>query len=94
MDNKDLLDAIDNSVLIESFKKSDEWKLIEEACNRLANAAQEELLSVPADNMLRIVEMQCSIRLYRNVLKSIVNSFTEEGEIAFNEAKERALIKK
>ena len=92
--NEDLLEALDHGVMIDKFKSSEEWKLIDEACQRLARVAQEELLKTDPVNATRIIELQCMVKLYRDVLRSIVNSFSDEGNLAFDEAKDRELVTK
>lgn len=92
--NEDLLAALDTGVMVEKFKTSPEWKLIDEACQRLARVAQEELLKTSPAHPERIIELQCMVKLYRDVLRSIINSFSAEGNLAFDEAKDRELLKK
>lgn len=92
--DEDITDKLSNAEIIERFEESDGWRLIQEACKRTVLRAQEELLHTPADNTVRMVELQQIIKLYRNVLNGLINSFKNEGRMAFEEAKERGLLKK
>lgn len=94
MTNKDLVDAIENGAEIESLKNSEGWKLIEEACQRVAESAQRELLTIKADDTIRIIEMQQVVKLYGGIIKTLADNFSSIAEIAFDEAKDRELIKK
>lgn len=91
--DNELSDKLSNAEFIERFIESDGWKLIDEACKRVVKKAQAELSNVNAGDMVKIIELQQIIKLYKNVLNGLINSFKAEGLMAFEEAKERGLIK-
>jgi len=80
---------LDDAGLAARLEDSEEWGLFREALSRIEKAAQEEIVKVKASDMSRITELQMLIKICRNVLKNILNVAIAEGEIAFNEIKER-----
>lgn len=86
--NKKLLDAS----FMEEFENSAGWKIISSACKRISAQAQEELIKTPANETVRIIELQIIIKLYRNVISGIIQSVKAEGKLAFEEAKENGII--
>jgi hypothetical protein len=89
-----LLQKIDESAAIRELETQEGWKLIAAGCRRLASWAQEALVSVPADQQTKIIELQQIVKLYRNVIPSMKNSLKDEGKLAFREAKRRGVIEK
>jgi hypothetical protein len=93
--NADLLEALDTSSVMTQLTTFEGWKLIEESCKRISKQAQEDILIANAKTEMEvIIEKQVMVKLYRNVIPGIVKSLTDIGEDAFNEAKDRELIKK
>jgi len=86
-----LLEKLDNWDRLDRFEDSEEWRIFDEACRRVAMRAREELIKVPANDTLRIIELQQIIKLYGSVFKSLMSSFKQEGEVAFFEARDRGL---
>jgi hypothetical protein len=87
-DDYDRIDKIEQGVMINNFIHSPEWELIQGACNRLVDIATDNLIKTSANEIVRIVELQCIIKLYKDVLKSLINSYIKEGEIAYKERKD------
>jgi hypothetical protein len=87
-EDQELVDKIEQGVMMNNFVHSPEWTLIQSACDRLVEKATSNLILIPANEQVRIIELQCIIKLYKNVLSSLVNSYIKEGEIAFNERKD------
>lgn len=85
----EVIDALENGVEVEKTTHSEGWKIIDEAFKRLSEQAQRELLTVPADQLTRIVELQTVAKFYKSVFESVVNSYKQEGKLAFTVAKER-----
>lgn len=87
-----LIDRIENAAEIKELENSRGWKLLSEACKRAANQAREALVEVDPTEKVLIVKYQQIIKLYGNVLPSLINSFKQEGELAFGEAKSRGIL--
>ena len=92
LSDNDIWQRLGDGEFVYGFETSYEWKLFREACLRVARQAQVELLDVPADHTVRIIELQQLIKLYSRVPQSLMNSFKQEGIAAFEEAKDRGLI--
>ncbi len=92
LSDKDLLAKLEDAVFIDRFENSDDWKLIREACERLAKQAEYELdRTDPIKNPTKIIECQIVKKFCRNMLRGIINSIKAEGKLAFDEAGERDL---
>lgn len=93
--NEELLSRLDDATFIARFEGSDDWKLIREACERLAKQADYNLDNIdPIKDPTGIIECQITRKFCRNILRGIVNGIKNEGKIAFQQAKERGIIQK
>ena len=92
LSDKDLMAKLDNAAFIARFEMSEDWLLFREAAERLAKQADYELDRVdPIKDPTKVIECQITRKLCRNVLKGIINSFKAEGELAFDESRDRNL---
>ena len=89
--NEDLIDALENGVEVEKTIATPGWRILDEAFKRLSLQADRELRNVPADKMAEITELQVIAKFYDNVFKSVVESYKQEGKLAFDECKQRDL---
>jgi len=71
------------------FEESEQWKMFNEACSRVAEKAKMDLIKTAPDNMVRIIELQQIIKLYSNVFKGLMNSFKQAGFVALKEEQSR-----
>jgi hypothetical protein len=94
LSNEAIKDRVQNSEEIYILENSKGWHLVQEACTRVARNAEKSLLNADPKDYVRIIELQQIVKLYKNVLGSIIKSFMDEGKIAFEEAKDRELIEK
>lgn len=94
MADEELLDRLENSKDIKELEIHKGWKLIEEACKRTANKARRALEKIDPDDKTMIVKYQQVATLYGSVLQSLINSYKQEGELAFREARGRGLMDK
>ncbi len=92
MEDKQLIERIETAAEIKEMESSPGWKLLNEACKRAAAQARESLSDVDPSDKVLIVKYQQIAKLYGNVLPSLVNSFKQEGEMAFQEAKGRGIM--
>lgn len=93
MDNKDLYDQLNKAGLIDKLATSPEWKMLQEAANRIVERAIKEFsCSTKANNIVRIIELQTIIRKYKYGLIDEVNILKNESEFIYQEAKFRGLI--
>lgn len=92
MKPEELIDRVENSAEIRELEGSKGWALLNAACQRAANQAREALAEVDPDNKVLIVKYQQVAKLYGNVLQSLINSYKQEGILAFEEAKSRGIM--
>lgn len=94
LDDKELHDRIEKARLSENFIHSYEGKLIKEAAIRIIDKAVAKFaLQTKADNLREIIELQTIIRKYRFGLFDEMKLLIQEGEFAFEELKERDLLR-
>lgn len=94
--DKELLQALDDAGVMMELERHRGWQIIEESCRRIAIDAQKKLNSIlpTPENMVAICKLQVVIKLYGGGLLSLKDSFKQEAELAFREAKARNLIRK
>ncbi len=93
LSKEEIISKLSDGELAVRFEESEDWKLIRESTRRLADQAIDELTKTPADNLVRIIELQLTAKFCRNFLQSILNSYKQEGALAFEEAKYRGFVK-
>ncbi len=93
LDNKELYDQLSRAGLIEKLATSPEWKLLQEAANRIVDRAIKEFAcNVKATDTVRLIELQTIIRKYKYGLIDEVNILKNESEFIYQTAKDRGLI--
>ena len=92
--NEEIAKILDDAVIIGQLELQPGWKLIDEACKRLAQVAQQKLLKIDPSKMSEICELQQIAKLYGNALPNLVSSFKAHANVVFGEAKSRQLVKK
>lgn len=90
----ELLKKIDESAALRDLEQHQGWKLLNAGCRRLVIWAQDALSKVPADQTVKIIELQQIIKLYRDIIPNMRNSLKDTGKLAFQEAKRRGVIEK
>jgi len=78
---------------MEIFEASEQWKIFDVACKRVAEKAKMDLVQTSPSDTVRIIELQQIIKLYSSVFRGLINSFKQEGEVAYYEAENRGLTK-
>lgn len=63
----------------------DEWKILEEDCSNLSKHFMDELIKTKPDNTVRINYLQVAINFYRNISKTLIDSYKAEGELLKND---------
>lgn len=66
---------------IHRLTSMDEWKILEEDCSNLSNLFIEELIKTKPDNATRINYLQVAISFYKNISKTLVESYKKEEEL-------------
>lgn len=95
LDDKELYDKLEKAELASRLKGSSEWKLLEEAARRIVDRAITEFaLKTKADDIVRIIELKTIIKKYKFMLFDELEMLVQEGEYAFEEAKQRDIIGK
>lgn len=92
MRDDELFDRIENSAEIRELENSKGWSLLMQACKRTSAQAREALVDIDPNEKVLIVKYQQVAKLYGNVLQSLVSSYKQEGEMAFEEAKNRNIL--
>lgn len=96
LDDKELFDKLQKAELSTRLINSDEWKLLKEAADRIIDRTLERFaFSIKADDMVGIIETQILLRKYKYGLFTEVSQLAQEGELYFNELRDRGVaIKK
>ena len=89
-----LVARLDNADMMERFLKSDDWKLFREAFRRIYLEADEKLNTVDPGDYKKIAELQVLKKFYRNVLEMTIHWYKVDGQAAFEEAKDRGMLKR
>lgn len=92
LDDEKLIEQIENAAEIKDLETHKGWKLLNEACKRAAFQAGEALADVDPKDEVLIVKYQQIKKLYGHVIPSLINSFKQEGDLAFQESKNRGLL--
>ena len=91
----DLLDRLEDAALAHRLESLVEWKIIQEACQRLVDFAQKQLQEVNPEEYTKIIEYQLTARLFgKGFLPALIQNMQRMGELSFNEAKEREIIER
>lgn len=95
LEDKELFDKLQQVELSDKLIHSPEWKLLKEAADRIIERALERFaLVIKADDMVAVIETQILLRKYKYGLFAEVNQLAQEGELFFEELKERGLLSK
>jgi len=92
MDDIALLDALENSSEVRDIVVRPGWKIIDAACKRTAARARKALEDADPENKTYVIQLQQIVKLYGNVIHSLISTYKQEGELAFGEAKKRGLL--
>lgn len=91
--NADLKEKLNNSIAINQLENSEGWQIVKEAMRRKVKQIEMALKKIDPSNMTAIIELQVRAEIYgQDFIPSLINSFKQEGEIAFEESKERGII--
>jgi len=95
LEDKELFDKLHKAELSDRLLHSPEWKLLKEAADRIIDRTlQRFAFAIKADDMVAIIETQILLRKYKYGLFAEVDQLAQEGELFFEELKERGLLKK
>lgn len=94
MEAQELAALIDDGIYIKELLDSRGWKILQEAFGRVVAQAQREIAKVDPNDTVKIIEYQQIIKLYGSIIPSLVSSLRQEGDVAFDKAKERGMIDK
>lgn len=93
LDDKALFDCLQRATLAEKLKTSPEWKLLQEAADRIVERTLKRFaLSMKADDIVGVIETQLLLKKYRYGLFDELNQLVSEGENVFEEAVARGVI--
>ncbi len=93
LDDIDLFKKLEKAELHKMLETSPEWGMLKEASERIVeNAIREFVLNTDADNLVKIINLQMTIRKYKFELFAEIDQIAQDGELAFNEAKYRGVL--
>lgn len=94
LDDKDLFDQLEKAALSDKLKGSPEWKLLQEAADRIVDRAVNQLvlLQLTPESMYKAMTLQTIIRKYKHDLFGEIDFLVKEGEKAFEEASDREIL--
>lgn len=94
LDDKELVKKMDKSSLAEKLKNDEAFQLLREAGNRIAERAISDFVfKVPLDDIQAIATVKAIIRKYKYELFAEIETMAMEGDILFEEIKDRNLLK-
>lgn len=92
LDDKQVLQKLEDGAFMEDFAKSENWMLFRQGCEALGRKAAHRLTTIdPLKDPTGVIEAQIITKFCRNVLRSIVEGIRNEGRLAFDEAKRRKI---
>lgn len=94
LDDKELVKKMDKSGLAEKLKGDEAFQLLREAGNRIAERAISDFVfKVPLDDIQAIATVKAIIRKYKYELFAEIETMATEGDMLFEEIKDRNLLK-
>ncbi len=91
--DREIYEKLEQASLADKLLNSPEWKIFQEASDRIVERAVEELATkVKADETTRIIELQTIIRKYKYGLFNEIKILKMESDQLFTEARERGVI--
>ena len=94
LDDKELCEKLLQTDLANRLLNSPEWGLLKEARDRIINRAIAQFVITDVTDIGKITELKVILKKYKYGLFSEIEQLAQEGELAFEEAKERSLIKR
>ena len=95
MEDKELFDRLHKADLAQKVKTHDDWALLTEARERIVDRAIAAFaMGTKADDLVRIIELQTIIKKYKYGLFDEIEQIAREGELVFNEMRDRDLLHK
>lgn len=91
LSNGELVGRIEKSNIADKFQRSEDWKLVREACNRAKERASEALIRVDPDKKTTVIELQMLVKIFGNFIPSLIRVTKEDGDLAHEELQERGL---
>jgi len=91
LDNEALYRLIDKAAISDRLKNSSEWKLVQEAADRIVERALSELcMRTRLDDIEKVRDLVCTIKKYKyQGIFSEIEWLSKEGEHLFEEMKYR-----
>ena len=94
LDDKELVQKMDKAGLADKLKNDEAFQLLKEAGNRIAERAISDFVfKVPLDEIQAIATLKAIIRKYKYELFTEIGTLAVEGDILFEEIKDRGLFK-
>jgi len=95
LDDKALFDQLNKAGLAEKLKSDPDWELFKEGAKRVIDMAVDEFaVRTDPKDLAKIIQLQVIIKKYKFKLFSEIEQIASEGELAFEEAKHRGILRK
>jgi hypothetical protein len=91
LSDDELIDSLDEGAVIAELENYDGWKIIEEAMKRTTQLAEKKLKDIDPTDASTIMQLQQIAKLYGDFIPNLIKSYKQQGELAFEEAKERRI---
>lgn len=93
LEDKELFDKLQQVELADKLTHSPEWKLVKVASERIIERALERFaLAMKADDLIGVMETQLLLRKYKYGLFSELDQLAQEGELYYEELKDRGAL--
>lgn len=90
LEDKELFNKLQQVELADKLIHSPEWKLLKVAADRIIERALERFaLAMKADDLIGVMETQLLLRKYKYGLFSELDQLAQEGELYYEELKDR-----
>jgi len=92
-DFTEVMAKLENAAFVEQVLKSEEWGIFRKAWKQIADGAREALTTVPPTDYEKIIQLQLQAQFYDHILDNTVKLYKEEGQVAYEHAKERGWLR-
>lgn len=93
LEDRALFDKLQQVELADKLTNSPEWRLVKTAADRIIERALERFaLAMKADDLIGVMETQLLLRKYKYGLFSELDQLAQEGELYYEELKDRGVL--
>ncbi len=93
LSDNELLAKLDEFYLADCVERSEEWRIFREALERVKKIAIKKLVDTPTMETEKIRYWQVFYSIADDFFGNVVRAIKAEGQMVFEEAKDRGIIK-